>query len=194
MSGIKPWRELESRQIADCRIFSVESSCAESPVDGSQHEYFRIRSVDWVQVVPVTAAGEIVMVRQYRHGSQAVSLEVPAGLIEPGEPPLQAAIRECREETGYRIANLRPLGVLRPNPALFSNRLHTFCALDAQRVGAIEHTATEITEVELVPIARLRELLMSGRVDHALPAAVLWRFLCEYRDGLGAAAENERGK
>ena len=186
MSRIKPWREVESRQIADCRIFTVEASNVESPVDGSRHEYFRIRSVDWVQVVPVTATGDIVMVRQYRHGSQAVSLEVPAGLIEAGEAPAQAAVRECREETGYRIERLQALGVLRPNPALFSNRLYSFCAFDAELVGAIQQTATEFTEVERVPVAQLPELLTSGRIDHALDTAVLWRFWHEYRAAFGA--------
>jgi 8-oxo-dGTP pyrophosphatase MutT (NUDIX family) len=194
MSKIKPWREIESHPIADCRIFTVEASRVESPFDGTEHEYYRIRSVDWVQVVPVTADEEIVMVRQYRHGSQAVSLEVPAGLIDPGEAPVAAARRECREETGYRIERLYPLGVLRPNPALFSNRLHAYCAFDAVLVGEIQQTQTEFTEVEHTPIERLPELLTSGRIDHALDTAVLWRFWHEYRAGLGRVARDDDGK
>ena len=72
------------------------------------------------------------MVRQYRHGSRRCTLEIPGGLVDPGETALQAAQRECLEETGYRIRTVHALGVLNPNPALFTNRLHSFWAEDAE--------------------------------------------------------------
>ncbi len=100
------------RAVADCRIFSVERSVAASPVDGAQHTFYRILTPDWVQILPITAAGEAVMVRQYRHGAQRVTLEIPAGLVEPGEDPAVAGLRECLEETGYRALAAVPLGVL----------------------------------------------------------------------------------
>ena len=177
---VEPWTELSSEQLLDCRIFKVERTLSRSPVDRSVHEFFRIRSANFAHVVPVTADDEVVMVRQYRHGTGELSLEVPAGLIDPGEDPAAAAARECLEETGYRALELRSLGVLRPNPAVFANYLYTFAAYDVRPEAEILRTETEHTEVELVPIARIAELLTEGVVDHALDTAVLWRFLHEH--------------
>ena len=174
------WRELRREFMGDYRIFSVERSVAASPVDGAQHTFYRILTPDWVQILPITAAGEAVMVRQYRHGAQRVTLELPAGLVEPGEEPAVAGLRECLEETGYRALAAVPLGVLQPNPALFANRLHTFYAEGAERIAEIENTATERTTVELVPLRELPAMLRRGEIDHALTAAALWRFLDEH--------------
>ena len=181
MSRVKPWRELRREPIADCRVFQVEKSVAESPVDGEAHDYFRITSADWVQIIPITAAGEVVMVRQYRHGSQSIVLEIPGGLIDPGEDPAVAAARECLEETGYRASRVERLGDLNPNPAIHNHRLHSYFAYGVEKAGEIQNTATEQTEVELVPLERVPALLREGAIDHILVAATLWRFLNEQR-------------
>jgi ADP-ribose pyrophosphatase len=173
------WRELATRRLLECRIFSVEESTAASPTDGATHTFYRILSSDWVQLIPLTRADEVVMVRQYRHGSRSCTLEIPGGLADPGEDPADAARRECLEETGYLAGTLRPLGVLNPNPALFHNRLHTFCAADVELVAPIQQAATERTEVVRVPLRDVPELLRNGTIDHALVAGVLWRFLAE---------------
>ena len=115
--------------------------------------------------------------RQYRHGAQRVTLEIPGGLIDPGEDAATAALRECLEETGYRGRAALPLGVVNPNPALFGNRLHAFYALDVELEGAVQNTGTELTEAVLVPVAELEELLLAGEIDHALVAGTLWRYL-----------------
>lgn len=182
MSVIKPWRELRAEMQFECRIFSVEESVAVSPDDGTEHSFFRIRCDEWAQIVPVTPAREVVLVRTFRHGSQAVSLEVPGGLVDPGEAPADAALRECLEETGYRGTAAIPLGTMNPNPALFANTLHAYYALDVEHVAEIVNDETEQTETVLVPLAELRGLLRDGTIDHALIAGTLWRFLDEYAD------------
>lgn len=174
---VRPWRILVSEHMLDCRVFSVERTKSQSPIDACVHEFYRLRCVDWAQIVPVTDDDEIVMVRQYRHGSDELSLEIPAGLIDAGETPAEAAQRECLEETGYAANELEPLGVLRPNPALFVNRLHAFATYGVKPSATIANTATEQTEVELVPIDQLAGLMLQGEIDHALDTAVLWRFL-----------------
>jgi 8-oxo-dGTP pyrophosphatase MutT (NUDIX family) len=118
-----------------------------------------------------------VLVRQYRHGAQRVTLEIPGGLIDPGEDAATAALRECLEETGYRGRAALPLGVVNPNPALFGNRLHAFYALDVELESAVQNTGTELTEAVLVSVAELEELLLAGEIDHALVAGTLWRYL-----------------
>jgi 8-oxo-dGTP pyrophosphatase MutT (NUDIX family) len=129
-----------------------------------------------VNVVPVTTAGEIVMVRQYRHGLRDLTLEIPGGMIDAGETPEQAAARELLEETGYRAARLEPLGNVNPNPALFGNRLFAFTAHGCERIGPVANESTEETVVELVSQPDLRRLLREGRIDHALVLAALFYF------------------
>ena len=180
MSRTKPWREIRSDTLLDCRIFEVERSRAASPEDGSEHEFVRIRSPDWAQIVPVTADGEIVMVKQYRHGSRSIVLEIPGGLVHAGEDPGAAAVRECLEETGYLARTVHALGALNPNPAFFCNRLHSFWAEGVERVGDVQNTGTEHTEVVLVPVHEIETLLRDNRIDHSLVAATLWRYLYEH--------------
>jgi 8-oxo-dGTP pyrophosphatase MutT (NUDIX family) len=134
-------------------------------------------TVDWVNVLPITPDQEVVFVRQYRHGSDALSLEIPGGMVDPGEAPVVSAARECLEESGFRASHLTSLGILNPNPAVFNNRLHTFVAENVVVDGDIQNTATEQTEVVLVPVVELTNYLLDGRIDHALVAATLWRYL-----------------
>ena len=180
MTRAKPWRELRREHLLDCRIFDVERSVAVSPVDGSEHDYYRVVSTDWVQIIPLTGNNEVVMVRQYRHGSSSLVLEIPGGLIDAGEDPAAAAIRECLEETGFKAENVQPIGALNPNPAIHPQRLHSFYSRDVRRIREIENTATEITEVELVPLDRIAAMLRAGEIDHSLVAATLWRFLHDH--------------
>jgi 8-oxo-dGTP pyrophosphatase MutT (NUDIX family) len=176
-SRLEEWHELSRETVADGRIFTLEQSVARSPIDGKARTFHRIQSVDWVQILPITADDEAVLVRQYRHGTQRVTLEMPGGLIDDGEDPATAGIRECLEETGYRVHAAQPLGVVYPNPALFANRLHCFCASGATLEGTIQNTGSEVTEVVLVPVSDLEGLLVSGEIDHALVVATMWRYL-----------------
>ena len=80
----RPWKLLDTEHLQDCKVFSVARMRSRSPY-GNEHDFFRIDSTDWVNVVPVTEAGEIIMVRQFRHGSQRVTLEIPGGMIDAGE-------------------------------------------------------------------------------------------------------------
>jgi ADP-ribose pyrophosphatase len=175
----RPWRHVETTELQDCRVFRVSSSIAESPSTDRAHTFYRIDSSDWVNVVPVTPSGEIVMIRQYRHGSRSITLEIPGGLVDPGEAPAVAAARELLEETGYRGVPPEPLCAINPNPALFGNTCHSFVIRNALPVAPIENGATEETVVELVDRAKLRTLLEAGQIEHALVLVALYRFLLD---------------
>ena len=181
MSEIRPWKRKASRKLVDCRVFTVSESTSISPRTGDDHTFFYLDTADWVNIVPITVDDEVVFVRQFRHGSEEISLEIPGGMVDPGEDPQVAAVRECLEESGYQAGSVESFGVLNPNPALFCNKLHTYVARQVEAIGEIANTSTEHTEVELVPMKDLPGLLQSGAIDHALVAATLWRLL--YLDG-----------
>jgi 8-oxo-dGTP pyrophosphatase MutT (NUDIX family) len=197
MGTPRRWEVVETEQLQECRVFSVSRSMARSPLTGETHPFFRIEADEWVNVVPVTPDDELVMVRQYRHGSREITLEIPGGIVDPGEAPAEAAARELLEETGYRAERVEAIGSVNPNPALFGNRCHTFLASEVAPVAAIQNTQLEETSVELVPMAEIPDQLRQGRIDHALVVAALYWYALDRqarRSGGAASAAGARSE
>jgi 8-oxo-dGTP pyrophosphatase MutT (NUDIX family) len=170
------WRVVAEDHLQHCKVFDVHRATMESPSTGESHPFFRIESPAWVNVVALTADEELVMVRQYRQGSREITLEIPGGLVDPGESPEQAARRELLEETGYGADRLESLGSINPNPALFGNRCHIQLALGCEPVAEIQNSETEETIVELLPLDRMQATVRAGGIDHALVVAALYAF------------------
>jgi 8-oxo-dGTP pyrophosphatase MutT (NUDIX family) len=143
-----------------------------------EHDFHIIESGEWVNIIPVTPDHRVVMVRQYRHGSRAVTLEIPGGLVDSGDTPEEAAARELLEETGYRAEQWTKIGVANPNPAIFNNHCHTFLAQDIQKISDLIPDQTEDIEIVLIPLADIPELIQTGKIDHAIViSAFTWYFL-----------------
>jgi len=141
--------------------------------------FIRIRAPDWVNVVATTDDGQVVLVHQHRWGIDETTLEIPGGVIDPGEEPMTAAVRELAEETGYGDGDWESLGWVWSNPAIQTNRTWLFRARAVRCVGAPQPDPAEEIEVRLVPLAKIAELLRTGGISHALAVVSLQRVLLQ---------------
>ena len=173
------WKEEGRKKIFDCRIFSIRESYCRSP-ENDLRTYTVIDAVDWVIVIPVleTSQGKkFVMVRQWRHGSQSLSLEFPGGVSEPGEEPKDAAAREMLEETGYKPGTMRKIGEFSSNPAIMSNRTHFFLAENLIDTGKRKLDSDEYVETDLVNIDAVVQGMGQPPYIHALMGSAMALYL-----------------
>lgn len=117
-------------------------------------------------IFALTENSEVVLVRQYRYGCDRVGLELPAGMVEPGEDPAGCSRRELLEETGYDVEELVPLGAFLVEPVRSNARAFIYMGRGAKPVAAPQPEASEHIEVELVPLAEFEGMLTDGRIDN----------------------------
>jgi 8-oxo-dGTP pyrophosphatase MutT (NUDIX family) len=183
-SRLPHWETLSTEQVADCRVFRVKRKVCRHPARSGSSAFFVLGVPDWVNVVAVTGSGDLVMVRQYRYGTETLSLEVPGGVMEPGEDPIAAARRELEEETGFVGGEARLLGRVRPNPAIQDNTCHLVCIEGVHAGSQISWDEHEEIEVLLLPLARVVDAARSGVITHALALNALLLFELERREGV----------
>lgn len=180
---LKPWTFLAQELLVETRIFKLFRERWRSPRTGDEHLFSSIDSPDWVNVVALDEGGRMILIRQFRFGTRAFTLEVPGGMVDPGEAPRATAERELREETGYVAKSFVDLGYCEPNPAIFNNRCHMFLAEGCAPDGGLTLDPGEDIEVVPTPVDEVMELLHTGVISHALVAVALQR-LDLYRRGL----------
>jgi 8-oxo-dGTP pyrophosphatase MutT (NUDIX family) len=173
-----PWPLQSREKLADFRVFRVRRDLSRNPRTGEDREFVVLEGCDWVNVVALTREGELVLVRQWRHGTGGETLEIPGGSVDPGDPsPLAAAKRELREESGYASDDWTGLGWVHPNPAIQENRCHSFLARGCVKEGEPQPDGGEDLSVELLDASAADELVRSGAITHALTLVAfhLWR-------------------
>lgn len=166
---MKPWRRIKSERLHHCRVFDLDRvHCEPAAGTSPPRDYFVVDAPDWINVIPLTDDRRVVMVRQYRVGIDGFTLEIPGGMCDGEEPPVGAAWRELREETGYEAREMIPLGWVHPNPAIQNNRCHSFLARGASPAGAPRPEGDEEFEITTVPLNEIPALIRDGTITHSL--------------------------
>jgi 8-oxo-dGTP pyrophosphatase MutT (NUDIX family) len=171
----REWPLEETRRGAELGLFRLRHDRRRNPRNGVTIDALVLETADWVNVVALTPRSEVVLVRQFRFGNGRVTLEIPGGVITRGEPPLEAAKRELREETGYVARRWTALGPVEPNPAFHDNLCHQYLAEDAELAGALELDPGEDIAVELLPLDEVVRRVRSGEIRHSLVLTALMR-------------------
>jgi 8-oxo-dGTP pyrophosphatase MutT (NUDIX family) len=172
---IRDWAIIKRERVADYKIFSLHKKQVRSPRTGDIRDVHAIEFPDWVLILALTSQQEIVMVRQYRHGTEKVCLELPGGLVEPHDTsPELSAQRELLEETGYKASKVRLIGECYPQPAILSNRCFFYLAENAVKMQQQNLDAGEDIEIITMPLKEFQARIESKEIDHGM---VLLAFL-----------------
>jgi 8-oxo-dGTP pyrophosphatase MutT (NUDIX family) len=174
---LEPWPKVRTKQLGDFRIFSLRSEEKISPRTRLPHEFFIIDCVDWVNVIAVTTDNQLVMVEQFRHGSQTVELEIPGGTMDAQDgTPLATGARELQEETGYAGDAPQLIGQVYSNPAIMSNTTYTVLIQNCRLQHKPQLDSGEDLLTRLVPVADIPNVIATAKIRHSLVVAALFHF------------------
>ena len=182
---IHPWPLTRSKTEISNRIFTLKTDTCLSPRTGREHDFYILEAGPWVNVIPLTPNGQVVLVSQFRHGIRQTTLEIPGGLVEDGQTPSEAATRELLEETGYSSSKWTLLGRNRPNPAILNNWCYSYLAEDVSLVADRNLDDTEDLEVILVDLADIPDIVARGEIDHSLVLSAFYYYQIHLNQGPG---------
>ncbi|MGD8330062.1 MAG: NUDIX hydrolase [Acidobacteriota bacterium] len=170
--NIAHWDSDEAETLAETRIFRLVRKRAVSPNDPARNgEFVVVESPDWVNVIALTDENRVVLIEQFRHGTEEITVEIPGGTIDPGEEPLAAGLRELREETGYGGGSAELIGAVTPNPAMMDNTCHTVLVRGIELRGKPHLDGLEEIRTRLAPLADVPDMIRDGTITHALVIA-----------------------
>ena len=160
------WETISEEPAGDFRIFTMRELVAKSPRTGKNHKFVLLDGSDWINIIAVTVDKKIVMVKQYRFGTSNFELEIPGGIIENSEEPIEAGIRELREETGYIGGDPKYLGYVDPNPAFQTNKCHTVLIQNCEKLYEQDLDPGEDIKVEVASEKSIQRYIDAGTIRH----------------------------
>jgi ADP-ribose pyrophosphatase len=181
---IPRWKTTSKKILAENPFLALEEHRREEEGTGRQGYFFIIDTPDWVNIIALTEEKEVVLIEQFRQGSERIELEIPSGIIEDGEKPADAALRELLEETGYEKSDrseFKKIGEALPNPAFMTNRCYTYLLTHARLTGKTHYDEYENIRVRLVPRNQIESLITNGDIQHSIIImALYWLKLAGY--------------
>lgn len=168
---LKPWQIVDSRYLVQDQWMRLRADTCELPVGKTIGPYYVMEERDWVHVVAVGETGDVLTVRQYRHAAGVFCTELPGGVVDEGEAPMAAAMRELKEETGYVAGSWEPLGSLFANPARQTNRVHLFLARDLSLAGTQSLDESEEIAFGFVSPSEIFRQIREGSFGQSLHVA-----------------------
>jgi ADP-ribose pyrophosphatase len=170
------WKRVGSETVADCRVFNIRKDFCKRKSDDAESSFFVMENPDWVNVIALTENGNVILIEQYRHGTEEIILEIPGGMVDEGESHTVTAARELLEETGFAPREMIPLGRSRPNPAIQNNWIYHYLALDCEKTGETNFDEHESINVKLTPLAEIPKLIAEENITHSLVIAAFSLF------------------
>lgn len=182
-SRVQPWAVVRENKEYSTPIFNLlkRRLRLQAPGDHAEGDFYILQAPAWVNVIPMTAAGEVILVEQYRYGTREATLEIPGGMVDGGEEPVAAAKRELLEETGYRSGQWKALGRVSANPAILSNYAHIYLAEECTYQGAENPDEHERIIVHTVPLEECLQMVAEGTIHHAIVVAAFARLMLQRR-------------
>jgi 8-oxo-dGTP pyrophosphatase MutT (NUDIX family) len=176
---LRTWKRIRSEEIANCRVFTVRRDlCVRDAADfeNDEHTFYVLDCPAWCNIIPITKNDEVVLIEQFRQGIEAISLEIPGGIVDEGETPERAAERELLEETGYAAGEIVFLGKSHPNPAIQNNFVYHYAAFGCEKKQEPRFDSSEHCVERLVPRAEIDDLILNEEITHSLVLAGFQRF------------------
>lgn len=166
---IKEWPVIRQKQAGDFGLFSLIQKTVRSPRTGEIRAVQALQFPHWVLLLALTPQEKVVMVRQFRHGTEEICLELPGGLVDQGDnSPELSARRELLEETGYQAGEVIRLGECCPQPAILTNKCFFYLARNVDRVQAQDLDAGEDIEILEVPLKEIPNKIRNGQINHGM--------------------------
>lgn len=179
---IQKWDTISKSELGDFKIFRAELIRRKHPLRNKESDFVILNSNNWANVVPVTKDNKILLIEQYRQGSDSITIEIPGGLVEIDELPIDAAKRECIEETGFSSSeNLILIGECLPNPAFLNNHCYSYAWFGLEKLYDQNLDENEDIRVVKADYETVKEMIRTGKINHSIIVTALHYFFEYYK-------------